>query len=175
MQTELGKDRSFQAALGTVWPAESAVGIVRGLYGRTALLGAASSARVTGRESRLIAAPDGQLTGAAAIVAAELLAYGSVALVTPPELSEELQAELARRAIPLVPYDHASLPGHVALILPEVAKGLEFDAVVVVEPAAIASVPGGTGLLYIALTRAVQELAVVHSGVLPEVLAPLAA
>ena len=47
---------------------------------------------------------------------------------------------------------------------PPDAKGLEFDAVVVVEPAAIA---GGTArglrLLYVALTRAVQELVVVHA------------
>jgi DNA helicase IV len=47
------------------------------------------------------------------------------------------------------------------------AKGLEFDAVVVVEPAEVAAAAGGGArgarLLYVALTRAVQELVVVHS------------
>ena len=46
------------------------------------------------------------------------------------------------------------------------AKGLEFDAVVVVEPAAIAGdAPGraGSRLLYVALTRPIQHLTVVHA------------
>jgi DNA helicase IV len=81
--------------------------------------------------------------------------YGSVAVIAPPGL-----APAAHR-----------LPG-VTVLAPPDAKGLEFDAVVVVEPAAIA---GGTAqglrLLYVALTRAVQELVVVHAGPLPTALA----
>jgi DNA helicase IV len=51
---------------------------------------------------------------------------------------------------------------------PPDAKGLEFDAVVVVEPAAIAAgTARGLRLLYVALTRAVQELVVVHHLPLP--------
>jgi DNA helicase IV len=51
------------------------------------------------------------------------------------------------------------------------AKGLEFDAVIVVEPAAIASDPGtGVRLLFVALTRAVQHLALAHAEELPEIL-----
>jgi hypothetical protein len=53
-------------------------------------------------------------------------------------------ADAAERA-PLVPYGHASLASHVALVLPEMAKGLEFDAVVVAEPAGILSGAGGAG------------------------------
>jgi hypothetical protein len=56
-----------------------------------------------------------------------------------------------------------------------VAKGLEYDRVVVVEPAAIAAAEPDerTGLrrLYVVLTRAVSGLAVVHSEPLPGVLA----
>jgi DNA helicase IV len=49
------------------------------------------------------------------------------------------------------------------------AKGLEFDGVVVVEPAEfLAAGRRGARLLYIALTRAVQELVVVHAEALPE-------
>jgi len=65
------------------------------------------------------------------------------------------------------------LPGTV--VAPEEAKGLEFDAVVVVEPAAIgtsADTARNLRLLYVALTRAVQELVVVHAAPLPPALAP---
>jgi DNA helicase IV len=42
------------------------------------------------------------------------------------------------------------------------AKGLEFDAVAVVDPAAIvAESPRGLNDLYVALTRATQQLAVI--------------
>ena len=59
----------------------------------------------------------------------------------------------------------------VTIVLPDAAKGLEFDAVVVVEPAAIAAVgEHGLRLLYIALTRAVRTLTVVHAEPLPAAL-----
>ncbi len=54
------------------------------------------------------------------------------------------------------------------MIPPESAKGLEFDAVIVVEPAAIAAVGDhGLRLLYIALTRAVRTLTLIHADPLP--------
>jgi DNA helicase IV len=57
------------------------------------------------------------------------------------------------------------------ILTPRRAKGLEFDHVVVVEPAAIAEV-GETGLreLYVALTRPTKTLVVVHARPLPEAL-----
>jgi DNA helicase IV len=58
------------------------------------------------------------------------------------------------------------------LAAPE-AKGLEFDAVVVMEPAAIAGADRrGLRLLYVAMTRPIQHLSLVHAEPLP---APLAA
>mgnify|MGYP002137313517 FL=1 len=55
------------------------------------------------------------------------------------------------------------------------AKGLEFDSVVVVEPALIAAAEPDTrtGLrrLYVVLTRAVSRLVVLHADALPEALA----
>lgn len=53
---------------------------------------------------------------------------------------------------------------------PHDAKGLEFDVVIVVEPAAIAALPGGSAHLYIALTRATRQLIVVHEQPLPDIL-----
>lgn len=49
------------------------------------------------------------------------------------------------------------------LLDPRQAKGLEFDTVIVAEPAEF-----GTSDLYVALTRATQRLGVVHTGPLPE-------
>jgi DNA helicase IV len=58
------------------------------------------------------------------------------------------------------------------ILTPRQAKGLEFDHVVVVEPAAIADA-GGRGLreLYVALTRPTKTLVVVHARPLPDGLA----
>ena len=63
----------------------------------------------------------------------------------------------------------AALDDHVTLLGPVAVKGLEFDAVVVVEPSAIAH-DDGVRALYVALTRAVQVLSVVHARPLPEAL-----
>jgi DNA helicase IV len=63
----------------------------------------------------------------------------------------------------------------VELVPASIAKGLEFDRVVVVEPAAVteAEPDRRTGLrrLYVVLTRAVTELTVLHSRPLPAALA----
>jgi DNA helicase IV len=58
------------------------------------------------------------------------------------------------------------------VVLPvSAAKGLEFDAVLVVEPGELlAESPRGRGDLYVALTRATQRLAVVHAEPLPPML-----
>jgi hypothetical protein len=55
------------------------------------------------------------------------------------------------------------------------AKGLEFDAVVLVDPSGIvAASPRGLNDLYVALTRATRSLVVVHPDGLPDVLGRLA-
>ena len=66
---------------------------------------------------------------------------------------------------------HSAYDDGIPLLSPRRAKGLEFDHVVVVEPALIAE--GATGLreLYVALTRPTRTLVVVHARPLP---APLA-
>jgi DNA helicase IV len=64
---------------------------------------------------------------------------------------------------------------NVTVVSPPEAKGLEFDAVVVVEPAKFVPADGdehraGLRLLYVALTRAVQTLTILHREPLPEAL-----
>jgi hypothetical protein len=62
-------------------------------------------------------------------------------------------------------------PGMPGTVTAADTKGLEFDAVLVVEPATIvADGPRGAADLYVALTRATQRLGVLHTGPLPEAL-----
>ncbi|BBX06358.1 RNA polymerase recycling motor ATPase HelR [Mycolicibacterium aichiense] len=66
-------------------------------------------------------------------------------------------------------------PGMPSVVAPSETKGLEFDAVLVVEPELIlADGPRGAAELYVALTRATQRLGVLHTGPLPPALAGLA-
>ncbi|MDN5929993.1 MAG: AAA family ATPase, partial [Pseudonocardia sp.] len=66
-------------------------------------------------------------------------------------------------------------PGVPGAVVPSQTKGLEFDAVLVVEPERILSDgPWGAAELYVALTRATQRLGVLHSGPLPAALTGLA-
>jgi len=66
-------------------------------------------------------------------------------------------------------------PGLPGAVVPSETKGLEFDAVLVVEPMRIlADGPRGAAQLYVALTRATQRLGVLHQGPLPQALTGLA-
>ena len=66
-------------------------------------------------------------------------------------------------------------PGVPGAVAPSETKGLEFDAVLVVEPDRIlADGPRGAAELYVALTRATQRLGVLHQGPLPAALTGLA-
>jgi len=66
------------------------------------------------------------------------------------------------------------LSAPVAVLTVAEAKGLEFDSVLVVDPAGMLDEsPRGASDLYVALTRATQRLGVVHTGELPPVLARL--
>ncbi|MEV4729023.1 RNA polymerase recycling motor ATPase HelR [Saccharopolyspora sp. NPDC049426] len=67
-------------------------------------------------------------------------------------------------------------PGIPGAVSPADTKGLEFDAVLVVEPTRILTEsPRGGAELYVALTRATQRLGIFHQDPLPEALAGLTA
>ncbi|OLT46787.1 AAA family ATPase [Cellulosimicrobium sp. CUA-896] len=88
---------------------------------------------------------------------------GRVAVVTAPGT-----AAAVRGALGLADDD----PDAPVVVLDAVAaKGLEFDAVVLVEPAEVAAGESGASDLYVAMTRPTQRLVVVHAGALPEGLA----
>ncbi|MFC4034371.1 HelD family protein [Streptomyces polygonati] len=68
----------------------------------------------------------------------------------------------------------SALDSPVALMTAAQAKGLEFDAVLVVEPAEILAAHNrGVNDLYVALTRGTKSLGVIHSRELPPMLAGL--
>ncbi|MGW3803114.1 HelD family protein [Streptomyces clavifer] len=102
------------------------------------------------------------LAGAVARAVAELTpAEGRLAVIAPLALHEEIAAPLDGVEAGAEP----DLTRPVVLIAPRQAKGLEFDHVLVVEPARF-----GTSDLYVALTRATQRLGIVHREPLPEAL-----
>ncbi|MGW7196359.1 HelD family protein [Streptomyces chryseus] len=126
------------------------------------------SVRSTGVRPRARAArADDLARTVAGTVADEAPHEGRLAVVAPAALHAELAA-----ALPGASYGPApDLTRGVVLLDPRQAKGLEFDTVVVVEPGQIlAGSPRGANDLYVALTRATQRLAVVHTGALPECL-----
>jgi DNA helicase IV len=108
-----------------------------------------------GLPPRLVQVGQAELMSAALREAGEL--DGLLAVIAPPSLADTSSSDGA--------FDELSLP----VLTPRQAKGLEFDHVVVVEPAAIAEEGGAGGLreLYVALTRPTQTLVVVHSRPFP--------
>jgi DNA helicase IV len=95
--------------------------------------------------------------------------------VTEDELAtaiEDFVRDEANREGTSVVIGPSGVPG---AVLASETKGLEFDAVLVVEPEGIlADGPRGAAELYVALTRATQRLGVLHTGPLPQALAGLA-
>jgi hypothetical protein len=134
------------------------------------------SVRSSGEEPEFTPVTPGSLPDELAATARALLAaYQTVAVIAPAPTLDGLAPLLSARGVAADPPGRAPRPRVVALVRPEEAKGLEFDAVIIVEPAALAALPGGPGLLYIALTRAVQHLSVLHHEALPAGLRPGAA
>jgi DNA helicase IV len=93
--------------------------------------------------------------------------HALVAVIAPEELLPALARAVRRDgAVGMLERDAMSRP--ITIVPAPAAKGLEFDAVVVVEPAAIAGEDRrGLRLLYVALTRPIQHLSVVHARPLP--------
>jgi DNA helicase IV len=95
---------------------------------------------------------------------------GSIGIVCPDAAVAEVTGLLTAAGIEAAALtDDGEGVAPVAVVPATLAKGLEFDAVVVVDPAAIvAAEPRGLHRLYVVLTRAVSTLVVLHRGDLPE-------
>jgi AAA domain/UvrD-like helicase C-terminal domain len=143
--------------------------------------------RSTGRPPRTIqaAVPAGSMPGealgelAAGLVRGELEGFagrdgaGTVAVIVPPSLLDPVASALDDAGLRYGQVGGGALDEQVTLLAIEDAKGLEFDSVVVVEPARIIrETAQGLRALYVAFTRATQRLSIAHAESLP---APVAA
>jgi len=129
------------------------------------------SVRSEGVPPRAVRARPGELAASVARTARAELAEiggpdgGRLAVIAPDSRAAELAA-----AIPeAVPGDQPeSLDAAAALLTVTQAKGLEFDRVVLADPAGVlAQSPNGGHDLYVAITRATHRLTVVYEGDLP--------
>ncbi|MGO9029250.1 MAG: HelD family protein [Acidimicrobiales bacterium] len=137
--------------------------------------------RRTGVAPRLVSVPGGSAVQLAARVAAEAVtevaavAPGRVAVLAPEPMLADLASALADAGLPVVDprtMRRGGLSEPLVLLAADAANGLEFDSVVVVEPAVIAGETArGLRTLYVAITRPTQRLTVVSTIAPPVALA----
>ncbi|MDH3294581.1 MAG: ATP-binding domain-containing protein, partial [Acidimicrobiia bacterium] len=133
----------------------------------------ARSVRPGGEPPRVVRADADQVTAAVVAEVAVLREQPvSIAVIACEIAVEGLVEAISSAGIASDRVGGAGLPGRqaVAVLDPLAVKGLEFDAVVVVEPADIAELASGLRHLYVAMTRAVQYLGLVAARPLPELL-----
>ncbi len=122
-------------------------------------------------DDELVAAAAARAVAAAGNVV-DASGAGRVAIVASPDRVEAVRravaatGQVAGSAVP-VAADDVDLDAPLVVLTPVQAKGLEFDVVVLVEPA---DLPAGD--LYVAMTRPTVALQVVHAAPLPAGLAP---
>ncbi|MFC6018714.1 HelD family protein [Plantactinospora solaniradicis] len=93
---------------------------------------------------------------------------GSIAVIAADAGVDGLRAALAGAGIRAATADEVETAARVTVVPASLVKGLEYDHVIVVEPARIvAAEPRGLHRLYVVLTRAVSRLAVLHTEPLP--------
>jgi len=93
---------------------------------------------------------------------------GTLAVIAADAALPGLEPELRAAFGDAVGVGTRGLTSEIALLGTQDAKGLEFDSVIVVDPAAIvAASERGAGALYVAMTRATQRLTLVSTGELP--------
>ncbi|MEV6691014.1 AAA family ATPase [Micromonospora sp. NPDC051196] len=109
------------------------------------------------------------LFGAAvAEVGAALAHEGSIAVIAADDAVDRLGTALAAAGIETATAADAGGGPRVTVVPATAVKGLEYDHVIVVEPADIvAAEPRGLHRLYVVLTRAVSRMSVLHSAALP--------
>lgn len=113
------------------------------------------------------------VTQAAARLAAEA-GDGKLAVIVPEGLAAELGSAISAALPGTAVGADPDLTSPVVVLTVKQAKGLEFDCVLIADPARmLADSPRGLNDLYVALTRATQQVGVVHLGPLPKVLGSL--
>jgi len=94
---------------------------------------------------------------------------GRTAIVCPDDMVDQMSSALEAASVPHGRAQAAGLDENLSIVPASLAKGLELDDVIVVEPSAIvADDAQGLRLLYVALTRSTRSLTVVHRMPLPD-------
>ncbi|MFI2257560.1 HelD family protein [Streptomyces tubercidicus] len=134
----------------------------------------ATSIRESAGDFAIRTADPAELTAATLTACDDALTKeGSIGLIAAESRIPELRTALEAAGVPcLAPGEETSPEARLTLVPATLAKGLEYDYVVLDEPAAIVDGEPDerTGLrrLYVCLTRAVSGLTVVHAAGLPE-------
>ena len=156
-----GPSRRFRLSTNYRSPAEVfdlAAAVVRRAYPDADL---PDAVRRTGVEPELAEVAETGLTDwlDARIAALTGQVEGTIGVIAPPSRMAEITAGLVGRP------GAAAAGDRLIVIEPLAAKGLEYDAVVVVAPdEVVAESPGGERVLYVALTRPTQRLVTVDLG-----------
>jgi DNA helicase IV len=98
---------------------------------------------------------------------------GRLGVIVPELRLDEVAAAVTQQIPDAALGEDPELTRTVVVLTVKNAKGLEFDSVVLVDPAGIIDEsPRGQSDLYVALTRATQRLTILHEGPLPASLLP---
>ena len=94
---------------------------------------------------------------------------GRTAIICPDDMVDQMSLALDAASVPHGRAQAAGLDQNLSIVPASLAKGLELDDVIVVEPSAIvADDSQGLRLLYVTLTRSTRSLTVVHRLALPD-------
>lgn len=140
------------------------------------------SVRASGRPARVVTVPSTETFGRGDRLVESVVQVlqeetepdggGNAAVIVPPGLAPAITAALDGAGLRYGIAGRDALDEQLTLLTVDDAKGLEFDSVLVVEPARLAEEsPQGLRALYVAFTRATQRLTIVHSEPLPAALA----
>jgi DNA helicase IV len=131
-----------------------------------------TSVREGGDEPRVLQAAPYELAAVVARITREerdAVEPGTVAVIAPASMVDDLSDALNRIGVDHGRATRSGLDNAVTVVPVGMVKGLELDASVVVEPAAIVEEEAqGLRALYVALTRSTKRLAVVHARPLPD-------
>jgi len=132
------------------------------------------SIRHTGELPRLVQVADDRLRPEVVELVREelkVIGSGNVGVIVPESMASEIDEALTEGGVEHGRATRQGLDRQVTVVPVSLAKGLELDSVVVVEPSRILHEQvRGAQSLYVALTRSTKRLTLVHTGALPEVL-----
>jgi hypothetical protein len=163
-------NETVELELGYRLPAEVHEVAMRLLPAVAPTLQSPRAVRRTGHDVMVTTTAASELAAVTVATIRDLLGTGLIGVVCPAAVRAELAHSLDVDGLAWSPELRAATSPVVVLGADEV-KGLEFDCVVVVEPAQIvAEAEHGLRSLFVALTRCTNRLAIVHAKPLPDVL-----